>query len=132
MVLAVRAQCKRPPERIVETASVSIGIMYAKCPLPCHAAPIITSVSQSSTQQVQTIVISGSGFGTQTAYTGDSFYIVFLENSKGVGPLASRVPAPPGLNGCGGISFINDAVGLIVYSWTGSSIVLGGFSGAWG
>lgn len=45
------------------------------------AQPVITQVSKISTQQFQTIVIMGSGFGTHAAYTGDSPYISLLDQS---------------------------------------------------
>jgi hypothetical protein len=41
-------------------------------------------------------------------------------------------PCPAELNGCEGNSFVDTAVTLVINSWADSSIVLGGFSGAWG
>jgi hypothetical protein len=81
--------------------------------------PVITQVSKISTQQYQTIVITGSGFGTHKAYTGDSDYIS-LED----------VTADPGWQA--GYAPYNDTVTLIVQKWEDSKIILGGFSGAWG
>jgi YVTN family beta-propeller protein len=75
--------------------------------------PKITSLSKMSTQQYQTITITGTGFGTQQPYTGDSPYISFNDNTR---------------NWQGG--YPGNTVTLIVNSWTDSQIVLGGFSGA--
>ena len=76
----------------------------------------ITSVSPIVSQQTQTITINGAGFGTQTAYTGDSPYIT-VEDSSGT-------PWYAGYTGNG--------VTLAVSSWTDSQIVLTGFSGSYG
>jgi PEP-CTERM motif len=84
------------------------------------SSPTITSVSPISTEQLQTIVISGSGFGTQAPYTGDSAYIKLFDVTK----LWAAGYVLPGVE--------DDAVTLIVESWADSSIVLGGFSGDWG
>jgi hypothetical protein len=81
--------------------------------------PVITQVSKISTQQYQTIVITGSGFGTHAAYTGDSDYIS-LED----------VTAVPDWQA--GYAPYNDTVTLIVQKWEDSKIILGGFSGDWG
>jgi hypothetical protein len=119
----------------VVTAAVCWGIVSALFALPSNAAPIITSISPMSTQQLQTIVISGSGFGTKAPYTGDSSSILFGARgcastafSAGFagafpGGILPCLPNPVG---------INDLVTLIVNSWTDSSITLGGFSGSWG
>ncbi len=81
--------------------------------------PVITHVSKVTTQQFQTIVITGSGFGTHKPYTGDTPYISFED-----------VTASPGWQA--GYSPYNDTVTLIVQEWEDSKIILGGFSGAWG
>ncbi len=78
-------------------------------------SPKITSISKISSLQSQTIVITGSGFGTQQPYTGDSNYLEFADITKGWGA-----------------GYNIDAVTLIVNSWEDSQIVLGGFSGSWG
>jgi hypothetical protein len=107
------------------TALCIAAITSALCSLPCHAqSPKITSVSQISTQQIQTIVITGSGFGTQNSYTGNSAYIALFDLSNGQWQ-AGNVGSLEG-------AFENDWVTLIVKSWTDSQIVLGGFSGSWG
>lgn len=79
--------------------------------------PDITSISEITTQQYQTITIKGSGFGSLNPYIGNSPYIVFYDQTK---------------NWTAGNSTDNDWVTLIVSSWTDSKIILGGFSGYWG
>src|ERR1700690_1063992 len=79
--------------------------------------PVITQVSKISTQQYQTIVITGSGFGTHKPYTGDSAYISLEDQTKSPGWQAGYSP-------------FNDTVTLIVHQWADTRIVLGGFSGA--
>lgn len=83
------------------------------------AQPVITRVSKISTEQFQTIVITGSGFGTHKAYTGDSDYISLTDETASPGWEAGYEP-------------YNDTVTLIVEKWVDTQIVLGGFSGAWG
>jgi hypothetical protein len=82
-------------------------------------SPTITSVSKITTEQFQTIVIKGSGFGTQSPYTGDSDYISLLDQTKKPQWQAGYLP-------------YNDTVTLIVMQWEDSRITLGGFSGDWG
>ncbi len=79
--------------------------------------PKITSVSKITTAEHQTITITGTGFGTHAAYTGDSNYISFYDETK-------KWEA--------GYKPDNDTVTLIVNSWTNTKITLGGFAGAWG
>jgi hypothetical protein len=79
--------------------------------------PTITSISKITKQQFQTIVINGSGFGTQAPYTGDSNFISFGDVTRAWE---------------GGYAPDGNAVGLIVNSWQDNQIVLGGFSGDWG
>jgi hypothetical protein len=121
--------CSRPSRARAALVVCLACLVSALCPLACYAAPIITSVSPISTLQSQTITISGSGFGTQAAYTGDSSFIELFDVTKGwaagyVGPCYN------GTSYYGGSC--DDSVTLTVESWTNSSIVLGGFSGAWG
>jgi hypothetical protein len=91
----------------------------ATASLAFSQTPVITHVSKVSTQQFQTIVITGSGFGAQKPYTGDTAYISFED-----------VTANPGWQA--GYSPYNDTVTLIVQKWSDSKIILGGFSGQWG
>jgi len=101
------------------------SVITALSSLPCDAqSPRITSVSQISTLQNQTIVITGSGFGNQAPYSGDSSYILLLDVTN---DNWSAGYAGPCFDGA-----CDDLVTLIVESWSDSSIVLGGFSGAWG
>jgi len=81
-----------------------------------HCPTTITSVSSIVSQQTQTITITGAGFGTQAAYTGNSNYIEFADESGS--------PWYAGETGNG--------VALVVSSWTDKQIVLGGFSGPYG
>jgi len=83
------------------------------------AQPVITQVSKISTQQYQTIVIIGSGFGTHAPYTGDSDYISLTDETADPDWQAGYAP-------------YNDTVTLIVEKWVDSKIILGGFSGGWG
>jgi N-acetylneuraminic acid mutarotase/protein involved in polysaccharide export with SLBB domain len=76
----------------------------------------ITSVSAILPQQTQTITINGTGFGTQSAYTGDSKYIE-LADTTAHGWNAGHSGA---------------AVTLAVSSWTDTQIVLTGLSGSYG
>ena len=114
-----------PPRGRAIAAACIVGVMLGLCSFPCHAqSPQIESVSQITTQQIQTIVITGSGFGTQSPYTGNSAYIALFDLTNG-GWQAGNVGSLEGV-------YENDGVTLIVKSWTDSQIVLGGFSGSWG
>jgi len=99
------------------------AIISLLCSLPCHADPIITSVSDIFNEQFQSITIMGSGFGTMSAGTGTSPYIAFND--------ASTAPATtPGWQA--GYSPFGDNITLIVDSWTDTEIVLGGLAGTYG
>jgi hypothetical protein len=65
---------------------------------------------------MQSITITGAGFGNQAAYTGDSNYITLADTTGN--------PWYAGQTGNG--------VTLAVSSWTDSQIVLSGFSGSYG
>jgi hypothetical protein len=93
--------------------------VVASASLAVAQTPVITKISKVSTQQHQTIVITGSGFGTHAAYTGDSSFIAFEDET-----------ADPEWQA--GYSLYNDTVTLIIERWEDTQIVLGGFSGAWG
>jgi hypothetical protein len=107
------------------------GIFLALAPLTSHANPVITSVSPIDTNEVQTITIDGSGFGTLNnnglgisistyPYTGDTAYLRLTEIT------------PSGhlnLGWSDGSSV--DSITAIIDSWTDSQIVLGGFAGNW-
>jgi len=95
------------------TAFVSLAVAQS---------PEIKSVSRITTQQFQTIVIRGTGFGTLQPYTGDSIYISFQDTTRGW---------QGGYNGCFW-GCTDNVVTLIVDSWQDNKITLGGFSGGWG
>lgn len=81
------------------------------------STPMITSVSHIAPEQTQTIIISGSGFGTQAPFNGDSdfLYILDVTGNWEAGYL------PPG-----------NLVTLDVSSWTDNQIVVSGFTGSYG
>jgi hypothetical protein len=110
----------RPSQGLAVSLVCLASIIAALTPLPCRAqSPTITSVSPITTQQYQTIVIKGSGFGKHAPYTGDSNFISLLDETAQPGWQAGYAP-------------YNDTVTLIVNSWTNTKITLGGFSGQWG
>jgi hypothetical protein len=73
----------------------------------------ISSVSWNNT--TQTVVITGSGFGTQSPYTGDSQFILLHDVDTGWNA-----------------GFPGDLVTLNVASWTNTRIVISGFTGLYG
>jgi protein involved in polysaccharide export with SLBB domain len=75
----------------------------------------ITSISAVLPQQTQTITITGEGFGSQAAYTGDSAYIQVTDTTR---------------SWTGGHT--GNGITLGVTSWTDSKIVLSGFGGSFG
>jgi uncharacterized protein (TIGR03437 family) len=84
-------------------------------PSPALTLPAITAVSSVLPQQNQTITISGSGFGTLNAYSGDSSYIEISD-----------------LDGQWNAGYGSNLVTLNVTSWTHSQIVIQGFQGSYG
>jgi hypothetical protein len=101
------------------TASYNGSSMQAQVivnPKP-SGTPVIATVSAILPQQAQTITITGRGFGTLAAYSGNSSYIAVNLPTWGAGY------SGPGTN---------DAVGLAVTSWTDTKIVLAGFTGYYG
>jgi hypothetical protein len=80
-------------------------------------SPKITSISKITTAKLQTITITGTGFGTHKPYTGVSRFISFSDDTK-------HWEAGNAVDG--------DRVTLIVHSWTNTKITLGGFAGQWG
>jgi hypothetical protein len=124
MRLALRSSEKRNSfDSIVNwILSLAFAMLIAVAP-GLAQSPVITSISPITTQQFQTIVISGSGFGTQNPYTGVSDYISLLDTTKGW---------QAGYEGCLLGFCTTDTVTLVVNSWTDTKITLGGFSGAWG
>jgi hypothetical protein len=82
---------------------------------PIANLPIITAVNQISATQNQTIVITGSGFGTMKPYIGDSSNIEVSD-----------------VTGGWNAGYSSDSVTLNVTSWTDSQIVIQGFQGSYG
>src|SRR5580698_7921890 len=106
--LSARLSCSRPLQGrdFALLCAVAMGLVFFS--QPCLAqSPQITSVSPISTLQDQPITITGSGFGTQPPYIGDSPYIQLADEPK---------------NWFAGLT--GDQVNLIVASWTDSQIVL--------
>jgi len=77
--------------------------------------PDIVSMSAISANETQTITFSGSGFGTQAAYTGSSLSIKINDMTS------------DWQGGWGG-----DWITLAVASWTDNTITLSGFAGQYG
>jgi len=103
----------------VEAIAVAAGYLnspVASASYTINTAPGISSVSAILAEQTQTITITGSGFGANSPYSGNSPYIAFDDNSGVVWGA-----------GNGG-----DAVGLNVTSWTNNQIVIAGLTGAYG
>ncbi len=96
---------------------VAVASVVAAQTDPDTTTPKITSISKITTAKDQTITITGTGFGTHAAYTGDTNYISFYDETK-------KWEA--------GYKPDNDTVTLIVNSWTNTKITVGGFAGAWG
>jgi Bacterial Ig-like domain (group 3)/Abnormal spindle-like microcephaly-assoc'd, ASPM-SPD-2-Hydin len=84
--------------------------------------PQIKSISAITTQQFQTIYISGSNFGERQDYNGDSVYISFQD-------VTGNWEA--GYDGCYFHGCTDNLTTLIVDSWQNGEVVLGGFLGAW-
>ncbi len=101
-------------------STLLVGIVAAASLVAAQSpatTPTITSVSKITTAQHQTITITGTGFGTHSAYTGTTKFISLDDQTK-------KWEA--------GFSPDLDTVTLIVNSWTNTKIVLGGFAGKWG
>jgi hypothetical protein len=97
--------------------------------------PTISAVSTIHPQQTQTFTISGSGFGSQPPINGDLPCIEVSDLTKGwnaghvdpaSGPTESGAAcsAPQGPNG--------DLITVQIAGWNDSTIVITGFSGAYG
>ncbi|MGD0735214.1 MAG: hypothetical protein ABR976_08710 [Terracidiphilus sp.] len=94
----------------------SVVQLYGSATQASPITPRIISVSQILPQQTQTITISGSGFGTESAYAGDSSFILFADPT-----------GTPWYAGDAG-----NPVTLSIASWSDTQIVLTGFTGAYG
>jgi hypothetical protein len=111
------------PPGITPSCAFGVNSEEVRETVEYNLAPKIISVSRIDTQQWQTIVIKGTGFGQQQPYTGDSAHITLWDLTRN---WAAGYAGPCFRGNC------DDAVGLMVISWTDSEIVLGGFPGAWG
>jgi sugar lactone lactonase YvrE len=76
-----------------------------------NVTPVIFSISPVQAQASQAITLSGLGLGQQAAYSGSSKYLTVWNLSE------NWEAGAPG-----------DSIGVIVNTWTNSSIQLGGFS----
>lgn len=86
---------------------------------PQAGEPHIEAVSTVVPKELQTITITGRGFGTHEPYTGDSDYIRASDLTKGWNAGWAKDPG-------------SDKATLVVSSWTDTEIVLFGFAGAYG
>jgi Bacterial Ig-like domain (group 3) len=127
MLSALRNIAKRQRHKTVTKSLFGLSSLVLVCialtSLSAAQGPEITSVGAITTQQFQTIVITGTGFGTHKPYTADSDFISFLDTTKGW---------QAGYKGCLLGFCTTDTVTLIVHEWTDTKIVVGGFRGAWG
>jgi hypothetical protein len=84
-----------------------------------QSGPVLTFVGSIAPQPTQTIMLTGSGFGTQNPYNYDSHYLEIAD-----------------LTGNWTAGWINNGnpnqVTLNVTSWTNTQIVIQGFTGAYG
>ena len=96
-----------------------IGTAPGAAAVSINGAPTISGVTAILPQQSQTITITGSGFGTQAAYNGDSSFIEITDTTANWNAGLS--------NSTGG-----NTVTLNVTSWTDTRIVLSGFGGDYG
>jgi hypothetical protein len=78
-------------------------------------ATAITSVSAVAPQQTQNITISGTGFGSQPPYSGESPYLEISD-----------------LTGSWNAGYTDDLVGVQLSSWTDTQIQIQGFQGSYG
>ena len=91
---------------ILQRSFPMLSVILAAASMAVAQTHVITHVSRISTQQFQTIVITGSGFGTDAPYTGDSAYISLLDQTT-----------PPAWQA--GYTPFNDTVTLIVQKMGG-------------
>lgn len=77
--------------------------------------PIITLVTPIAPGPDQTIAITGSCFGSQAPYNGDSPFLEILDVTKDWHA-----------------GYADDAITLNVSSWTDGQIIVGGFTGGYG
>jgi hypothetical protein len=106
---------------------------------PPPTAPVISSVSRVMATRLQTITISGSGFGNvwpQTFSLGDGSVDIAYGSIPSFAVIDSGKAEKTGDTSDGGENWMAGgytcAVGLILQSWTDTRIVLGGFGTALG
>lgn len=105
-------------------AFLSLALIWIACTCAASAqSPKITRVTKIAARKFQTITITGSGFGTQNAYTGDSDFISLLDTTASW---------QAGYEGCLLGFCTTDTVTLVVNEWTDTKITLGGFAGEYG
>jgi hypothetical protein len=114
---------RRPMLRLASALLIGAALTSMAVGQSPAAKPEIKTISKITTQKLQTITITGTGFGTHAPYTGNSDFISFLDTTK---------KWQAGYEGCLLGFCTTDTVTLIVHSWTNTKIVVGGFSGAWG
>src|SRR3954454_12971669 len=82
----------------------------------------INTVSWNNTNQ--TVIIDGSGFGTQNVYNGDNPFLKLYDHNEG--------PTNTGWGAGWSNPGEHDAVTLKVTSWTNTEIIISGFTGQYG
>jgi uncharacterized protein (TIGR03437 family) len=99
----------------VAVAVTAGGVASNTVTIALQSEPAISAVSPILAAQSQTITISGAGFGTHSAYDGNTNYLEIVNQTRGWSA---------------GRGF--DPVMLTVASWTDTQITLSGFSTGYG
>jgi len=136
---ALHAEAARParrPQKLAPLMALTSLIAlsspaFAGAPAQATTAtnpPVISSVSEITPTADQTVVVTGSGFGTQRPFDGDSAYLMIADVTSGwrAGYAGSSAPQ------CGVVNGPADSVTVSVASWTNNKIVVTGFTGAYG
>lgn len=104
------------------TAATTVTLTVEASPADTTGAPVIMSVSPIGLRAFQTIVIHGSGFGTQPPYDGDSPFIMVSDLTRNWrAGCRSRPECGPGDN----------RVTLRVSNWSDTEVRLDGFTGTY-
>jgi hypothetical protein len=101
------------------TATVSNNTTSVVATAVATGAPTISSVDWNNA--TQTVIINGSGFGSQASYNGDSQFILLAQTAPQNSFSAGYVG--PGAD---------DAVGLNITIWNDNEIKIQGFTGSYG
>lgn len=109
--------------------SLSAPICWADPSALNFGGPAIVYASPVQPSKTQKITIIGSGFGTQSPFSGISPYIKVVDLTRTwaagfTGPVTMCLGAACGPE--------NDAVGVNVTSWSDRRIVINGFTGSYG